>query len=416
MRTIVVLVSLVTVFFAIGKARGDMTIPPGYAFHQGILWNYKVCEAGITKAKELGHVPICITKMKDGSMYHIEEGFKISKVDDDTDYDEGVMLIAACDCEIKVDGVVLREGEHAVRRNGEFVKSSEHRGTDRRVSHSERERADTQDPFRRMAHQLARGVGKLSDKHVAVLPFAYSGVDSGEAEALTARLTAEMKKQSGLTLVDKGLVNQKLSKLKRKAFSSVGPKTASWLRKNLRVGGVVVGGIGSTADGKVEVIARLMDLSSRRIASSATALVPPEALAGQALRTSQPKPQKKPHRITDDVLRLKGPARFARLWKKLRKKYRMYVHRESGIRTFSDLSGRPLYCAIINVSLDKIVDDASKFIKSGAQDMALTLQNNPEVYGANLLNDSHSVGFMVPSVAKHYRFEDEADLVRVVIE
>jgi hypothetical protein len=43
------------------------------------------------------------------------------------------------------------------------------------------------------------------------------------------------------------------------------------------------------------------------------------------------------------------------------------------------------------------------------------IQNNSEVYGKNLLEDSTTIGFMSAGVAEHYKFKDETNLVQLVI-
>jgi len=102
-------------------------------------------------------------------------------------------------------------------------------------------------PYETMAAKLSRGAGELVGKRVAVLPFTRYDVSKGEAESVSGSLAAAIEKEGKLSLADDDLVKEKLSKLKRKAFPRVGPKTAAWLRKNLRVGGVVVGKVSQTS-------------------------------------------------------------------------------------------------------------------------------------------------------------------------
>ena len=124
-----------------------------------------------------------------------------------------------------------------------------------------------------IATELSRGAGKLRSRHIAVLPFVRSEVDVRVSEDLRSRLAAEIAKQGALTLADQVFVKKRLSKLKRKVFSRVGPKTAAWLKEQLRIGGVVVGEAALTKSGQVKIVAELVNLASGKTIASADGLV-----------------------------------------------------------------------------------------------------------------------------------------------
>lgn len=114
------------------------------------------------------------------------------------------------------------------------------------------------------------------------------------------------------------------------------------------------------------------------------------------------------------VLSIKAPPAVMKLWKKWAGKYVLFAHRDAGIKKFEDLSGKDLYCAVINVDFG-IFGDAHEFLKVAEIKMTVALQNNPDYYGDQLLEDKKNVGMMVPSVAEAYKFAEEPKLVRLVL-
>ena len=93
----------------------------------------------------------------------------------------------------------------------------------------------------------------------------------------------------------------------------------------------------------------------------------------------------------------------------------LFAHRANPIRSLGDLAGRELYCAMIET--DAIFGDSNEICRAaGVGDSCMiALQNNPDYYGKQLLEDQNAVGMMVPSVAEYYRFRDNPKLVEVVI-
>jgi hypothetical protein len=132
-------------------------------------------------------------------------------------------------------------------------------------------------------------------------------------------------------------------------------------------------------------------------------------------REAQPQPQPPQKEV-----QLKAPKAAAELWRSWNGKYMLYAHRSAAIRSFGDLAGKMITCAYINTPTeewvcDNILGDMQKLQLAGQISVNVGIQNNSEVYGKNLLEDSTTIGFMSAGVAEHYKFKDETNLVQLVI-
>ncbi|MCW4045936.1 MAG: hypothetical protein NWE99_00015, partial [Candidatus Bathyarchaeota archaeon] len=101
------------------------------------------------------------------------------------------------------------------------------------------------------------------------------------------------------------------------------------------------------------------------------------------------------------------------LWSQRNSRYVMYAHRNAGIETLGDLNGKVLLIAFIEVGENNILGDAQQFLEACGISMNFAIQNNPNVYSGNLLEDNNRVGFMVSQVADHYGFDENQDLIRI---
>lgn len=117
----------------------------------------------------------------------------------------------------------------------------------------------------------------------------------------------------------------------------------------------------------------------------------------------------------ETVLRLQAPQEVQDLWNEWDGKYALYVHEEAGIQEFEDLAGRDILVAFIES--DGIIPDAMRLISAcGLSFGSVGIQNNADKYDEQFLEDTGRIGFMVPSVADHYGFEKNSELVRIEFE
>jgi len=121
--TIAVLVIVLSAAFG-----QSISVPPGYTFYRGLVWSSKVYNAGIAQAKKQGVEAVCVTQHTSGDLYLIREGYRISKVDKKTKFEDGTMLAGAYNKPIEIEGITLNEGEYAIRKAGKFVKSEQRLG------------------------------------------------------------------------------------------------------------------------------------------------------------------------------------------------------------------------------------------------------------------------------------------------
>jgi hypothetical protein len=99
------------------------SLPPGYSFHRGVAWDFKIYNAGVEKAKEFGWRPFSVTTVavEDGTMWLLGDPLSLQKFSD-VAFKDGDMVVAACDRQVRLEGVILNEGEYAVRKDSKFTK------------------------------------------------------------------------------------------------------------------------------------------------------------------------------------------------------------------------------------------------------------------------------------------------------
>lgn len=132
--------------------------------------------------------------------------------------------------------------------------------------------------------------------------------------------------------------------------------------------------------------------------------------------------------LTESVLRLSAPEPVASLWSDWSAKYVITVHRDGKVRSFEDLQGKRVSCALIdlgescsislkggNSSLPSIMRDAYTLIEAMHGDGALGVNNVLEAFTQNLIGNADMVGFMVPSVAQHVLSSGRGCLVQVTL-
>lgn len=148
------------------------------------------------------------------------------------------------------------------------------------------------------------------------------------------------------------------------------------------------------------------------LACSATRTSPAQNDASSASNVSKSTPS--PISAQMKTLRLTAPKPVVDLWKKWHGKYVMFAHRSSSIKEFNDLNGKVLMCALINT--DDILGDAAKFKKAANIEMSFAIQNTVDMYGNQFLENPNAVGFMVPSIAEYYKFENDNRLIQILFE
>ena len=106
------------------QSKGTFSVPPGYSFARGVVWDSRIYDAGVKKAKENGWRAFSLTTVavEDGTMWLVGDPLGLQKFDGSVTFRDGDMIVAACDREIRIEGTLLHEGEFAVRRDGTFVK------------------------------------------------------------------------------------------------------------------------------------------------------------------------------------------------------------------------------------------------------------------------------------------------------
>ena len=110
---------------------------------------------------------------------------------------------------------------------------------------------------------------------------------------------------------------------------------------------------------------------------------------------------------------LSSPKALSDLLAKWNGKYVLYAHNRSGITKLTDLNGKDLLIAVINVDFGTAMNDAMAFLQAAGISMNLTIQNNVDLYGKNLLDDGNAVGIMLPVVGEHYGFGQNTELVKL---
>lgn len=115
----------------------------------------------------------------------------------------------------------------------------------------------------------------------------------------------------------------------------------------------------------------------------------------------------------EEVMYLQVPESATSLWGQWNGRYVIYAHRSAGIETLDDLDGKVLLIAFMEVEANDILGDAQQFVEACGISMTFAIQNNPNTYNDNLLEDSNRVGFMVSDVADYYGFDENQDLIRI---
>ena len=102
---------------------------------QFVTWEAAACEAGERKAKALGYRAICVTVIEDGTIFLIRDKRPI-KLDKSVKFQDGDMLIGSSHKDLRIEGIVLKQGDTAVRTGGTFTlqKTEGRSGTKRTVS------------------------------------------------------------------------------------------------------------------------------------------------------------------------------------------------------------------------------------------------------------------------------------------
>ena len=120
-----------------------------------------------------------------------------------------------------------------------------------------------------------------------------------------------------------------------------------------------------------------------------------------------------------DVLVIRAPKSVADLWKSWNGKYTLYVHRCAGFKAFKEFDGKSITCVLNgspeqNAIGESIICDLEALQTAGGIGKRVSIQNNPEFYVKQLLEESANIGFMATGVAKHYELKKEKKLVEVV--
>ena len=113
------------------------------------------------------------------------------------------------------------------------------------------------------------------------------------------------------------------------------------------------------------------------------------------------------------VMRVKAPQAVLDVWNRWNGKYVLYAPRKAGIKEFSDLAGKNLVIALIDIDLQTAMTDASSLTSAGGILMKYVLQTNKDTYAKQLLAKSNQIGLMVPAVSDYCQFEKNTSLARV---
>jgi hypothetical protein len=137
-------------------------------------------------------------------------------------------------------------------------------------------------------------------------------------------------------------------------------------------------------------------------------VIPALLLASPSLVSGQAAPR------VARVLRIEAPKPLLDVCRKWNGKYVFFAHQDGGIKRMADLAGKTLMIAGIDADIGTMMGDATEFLKAAGIDMQLALQNNPEMYDKQFLEKNDTVGFMIASLAGHYKFAQNDKLARIV--
>jgi hypothetical protein len=149
-------------------------------------------------------------------------------------------------------------------------------------------------------------------------------------------------------------------------------------------------------------------------------VVPAPAAVPAAPAETIPPPIEKPQTKTEPTpasqksVHLKLPEAAAKKWRAWNGRYVVFAHRSAGVKTLDDLNGRDFHCAMIET--DAILGDMMDFGQVAGIQVNVAIQNNPEVYDTQFLKEADAIGVMVPAIAKHYKFRNNAKLVEIVLQ
>ncbi len=154
--------------------------------------------------------------------------------------------------------------------------------------------ASTADPYRDIATDIASAARALPGKTIAVMPFETAmGADAGFARYAADKLTHELVRAGGVTVVERSKIARVVSEQELSASGAVSGDELSRLGRLLAVDALVFGTV-SGAGGRREILVRLIDIRTGSILRSVsnTALVAGEhssaAEAGSHRRRERP--------------------------------------------------------------------------------------------------------------------------------
>lgn len=135
-------------------------------------------------------------------------------------------------------------------------------------------RAFAVDAYDTMASELAEGAGSLTNKKVAILPFAYvDGRKSQGGTIISERLTTRLIKMRKLEVVERNLLDKVMGELKLQTSGAIDSSSAKELGKLLGVEAIVTGSLVETQRGKVEVNARFIKTETAQAIMASTVIL-----------------------------------------------------------------------------------------------------------------------------------------------
>jgi len=134
--------------------------------------------------------------------------------------------------------------------------------------------AAARDSYDILARELSEGASKLTNRKIAILPFAY--VDNRESSGgiiVAERLTTRIIKLKKLTVVERSLLDKVMEELKLQISGVIDPDSAKELGKVLGVEAIITGSLLPARTGKVEVNARLIKTETAEAVVASSVLV-----------------------------------------------------------------------------------------------------------------------------------------------
>lgn len=125
------------------------------------------------------------------------------------------------------------------------------------------------DPLKKMAKVLARGMGNLENKKIAILPFPYhDGAMSSGSTIVSERLTTYLVGKYEVEVIERSLLNKVLEEMKLGETGVVDQETTKEIGNILGVEAVVTGTLIDLPKNKTEVNARLIQTETGKILSA----------------------------------------------------------------------------------------------------------------------------------------------------